>query len=167
MEATFGLTGPLSVSRGWPRLVKLPNPAAGAAASLVVGGKRTLRVLTAVATLTASAQEVTRAQHLVFKDADGALFFESPSAGAVVKSTAQTSVYAAELGYNTSAATGTAVIGIPSLLLPSGMEVELAVNGLQSEDQLSGVALLVEEWPNGPDGYPTGVQPAVPLEATT
>lgn len=159
MEATLGLTGPFTYGRGWSRLVRLPNPAAGAVASHAVPGDRTQRLIFARASLKASAQEVTRRPRLVVKDADNNVVGVFGPSGAVLKSTEQATTYAVGLGSATAAASGDAQVAIPDMMLRSGMQVVLDVAEIQTEDQLSAVAFYLEEWPNGPDGYPQGVEP--------
>lgn len=161
MESTFGLTGPISYSRGWPRLERLANPAAGANAVHLVPGDRIQRLLVARATLTAGEAAAERKPALKLLDADGVAWAVFGPSGTVVAKGVQETTWAADLGYAVTAASGEAQIGIPALLLSPGTRVEIAVAAIDAGDQLSAVSLYLEEWPNGPDGYPTGVEPTV------
>lgn len=158
MEATFGLTGPVTYGRGWHRLERLANPAAGANAVHLVPGGRIQRLLVARATLTAGEAAAERKPALKLLDADGTAWAVFGPSGTVAAKGVQETTWAADLGYAVTAASGEAQIGIPALLLSPGMKVEIAVGAIAEADQLSAVSLYLEEWPNGPDGYEAGVE---------
>lgn len=159
MEATLGLTRPFSYGRGYPELVCPLKPAAGKTSTFVVPGAFTERLVLAHAQLTASAQVATRSPRLVIADPDGNAVAVFGPSGAVLKEAVQATTYAVDLGYVTTAATGDAQVGISDFLLTTGMQVTLDVASIASEDQLDKVFFYLEKWPNGPDGYPQGVEP--------
>lgn len=174
MEATLGLTGPYTYGRGWPQLLLLPVPAVGAVASHVVPGDYHERLVIARFGLVTQAQEGTRTPTLKIEDADGHVIAEFGPAGEVLKESEQTTTWAAGLGYRNAAAKGAAQVSIPDVILSPGMKVTLAVGGIKATipkegevaekpgDQQTQPLLYVERWSTAPNGYPGGVQPAVP-----
>lgn len=161
MEATMGLTRPFSYGRGWPRLVRIADPAAGAVVTHTVPGDRLQRVVIAHALLETSEAEVTRGPILRFNDPDGNAVGRFGPTGEVAKSSTQRTTWAAGLGYRAAANTDGAQCSIPDVFLVPGMQIVFGVNNIDEGDQQSDVTLYLEEWPNGPDGYPTGVQSSV------
>lgn len=161
MEATYGLTGGVHYGRGWPHLLRPANPAAGAAASHQVPGDRIQRLVTARATLTASEAAATRGVALQLLDADGAVFAAFSPVGEVKAKEVASFTWAPGSSRTAAALGGESQTAIPDLLLLPGMSARVAVSAVDVADQLSAVSFYLEEWPNGPDGYPTGVEPAV------
>jgi hypothetical protein len=159
MEATYGLTGGVHYGRGWPHLKRVPNPAAGLPASIKVPGDRIQRMVVVRATLTASVAVATRGVALQFLDADGVVFGAFSPVGEVVKEGVASFTWAPGGSRSTAIVAGESQSAIPDLLLLPGMSAKVAVSAMDAADQLSAVSFYLEEWPNGPDGYPTGVEP--------
>jgi Flp pilus assembly protein CpaB len=160
MEATYGLTGGVHYGRGWPHLLRLANPAAGIAAVHQVPGDRVQRLVVARAKLTASEAAATREVALQLLDADGVPFGVFSPVGEVKASGAASFTWAVGSSRTTAILGGESQSAIPDLLLSPGMSVKVAVSAIDAADQLSAVSFYLEEWPNGPDGYPTGIEQA-------
>lgn len=156
MEATLGLTTPYSFGRGWPQYRRLPNAAGNAEAALVVPGNRISRVASFHCQLVTAAEAGERFPQLVFKDQDGNAWLRLPAPGPVAEGKTVRLSWALGLAFESAVIGDLAASAIPNILLPPGMSVGVAVkNGLEG-DAVSNVSALVEEFPNGWDGYPTG-----------
>lgn len=159
-QTTAGILTPLSYGRGWPQAIRLDNPAAGTAASLVTPGDRNRRVVAVRATLTASATVASRVPTLSYIDPDGIVWAAFGGISAVAASGTGATQWAVGVSTAATALTGADTVGLPDLILPPGHGISIGAAALQSADTITGVAVWVEEIPIGPGGYPVGVVPA-------
>lgn len=142
---------PLASLRGQTRDRLLANPAAGADASLTLPSGYQYRVLLASWTFTASAQVATRKPGLVLRDGDGNLRFEVLTTLGV-EAGKKVFVSGAE-GQSTQGFSANEWGGFPTpeLLIPAGWSIATLTAGIQTEDLVTGVRLLLEELS---DDYP-------------
>jgi hypothetical protein len=113
-------------------------------------------VLTACATLTASATVASRFPVLTLQNGDGFVFASFAATTAVVASGVVTVTWA--LGANIPGGAGNASPTVPltEIIMPAGFAVSIGAIGLDGADQLSNVALYLLHIPTGPTGPPQG-----------
>jgi len=165
MDATLGLTRPFSFGRGWPQLHRLADIEANEPALHLVPGSRTERLVAVHCHLETGAGGVGRFAQVDLLDADGRVWLRAPASGPVPAEEVASVNWALGLTYWHEVVGEVAVGALPDLMLRPGMAVAITVSGGQEGDLLSNISMLVEEFPNGPDGYPTGVYAVPPVLA--
>lgn len=136
---------PVDALRGQTRDRLLPAVAAGADASLVLPAGAAYRLILASYHFVASAQVATRKPGLAIKDGDGNIRWEvlttlGVEAGKTVD------VFVSEGGSTQGfSANGWGGAPGPSFLIPAGWSIATFTSGIQTEDQVSAVRLLMEE----------------------
>jgi hypothetical protein len=158
VRVTAGLTAPFGWGLAYSDWVDVPQPGAGAAASFLVDGPWSVRVIAARARLTTSAAVANRFVSLDYVDARSNV---RASSGASVAVPASQTNQQHEWHYNRAAASSGSGAATASPLLfaflPPGMTVRFTVANVDAADQLSGLTLWVEKWPTGPRGEPQGM----------
>src|SRR5690348_10798714 len=75
---TVSLLSPFGLSRGWPRVQRVADPAAGSGVVLTVPGSENWRVVSAYCNFATSAAVANRMPVVYFADPDGNHFAELP-----------------------------------------------------------------------------------------
>jgi hypothetical protein len=162
VQDTTGLLAPYGWGLGYPDWVDVPQPSAGANASVLVDGTNIVRVLAARARLTTSATVANRFVSLDYVDARSNVRASSGASVAVPAS--QTNVQH-EWDYNRAAGSSGAGAQTSSPLLftflPPGFTIRFTVLNIDGTDQLSSLSLWVERFNTGPRGEPTGMVTAL------
>lgn len=149
MTSPSGLLEPFAYGGGFRQVLAPAAPAAGAELTVTVPGDRAWRILTGVFTYTASATVANRNPHLALLDGDGNPLGEFNSGTA--QTAGQIVTYTVAAAYTWSGA-GTN-ISIPDLVIYPGFKFGFHSDTMQAGDQISGVRLLVEEFPIGRGGF--------------
>ncbi|SRR6266852_3497065 len=150
------MAGALGYQVGWQEPVYLPNPAAGAVWSYKVDGRYFERVLTITFTLVTSAVVANRFPQVQLADANGTVITAVPAGGTVVAGNNLNVTLTLEApGYSGGASGGTFGF-MPDLLIPPGWSWRAAVFGIDPGDQILGVILLVQRFPNDAASIPAG-----------
>jgi hypothetical protein len=157
-EITAFLTRPLGYSRGYPTFTQIAQPAAGAAAVVSVPGDRFYRLITARFSLATSAAVATRTPQLLWQTADSVEWARFPASGGIGASSSVVAQWAVATGSTYTGNDGSLLVSIPDVIIRPGDRIVLSAANIQAADQLSGVETYWEEFPNGPTGYPSGVQ---------
>lgn len=134
------------------RVVPVPNPAAGSEVTIRPNGLGDWLVMAVALTLTTSATVATR--HVSLSASDGTRAFLR--AGSVATQAASlTQSYSAFSGQQAAANVGpvTGIVWpVGGLWLPQGWQLATLTDALDAGDAYSDVVLLVQEYPEGPDG---------------
>ncbi|MGH9071240.1 MAG: hypothetical protein ACRDX8_08795, partial [Acidimicrobiales bacterium] len=99
----------------------------------------------------------TRYMSLNLIDPDGETILEMPAGDGQTPSGTQPYNWARGLEYVAETPSVINVAPLPHLILPPAYKVQLVMVQGQLVDKLEAVTLLVETFPTGPTGYPTGV----------
>jgi hypothetical protein len=157
MSKVYGLVQPFGYGLAYPDWLDVTTPAAGANASVVVGGENSIRVVAARATLVTDANVASRVLTLDYLDGRGNTRCRN---GAGVTVTASDTGETYEWNNSRGSAewnTGTPVFApLAPLLIPPGCTIRFTVTNIQAGDQLSALSLWVERFPTGDNGYPLG-----------
>ena len=117
------------------------SPAAGSNFTYTVPAGGTAQILNSITALfTASAAVATRFVQLQIKDAAGNLVYQLSNGQGTVASTNVRITFATGIT-NANAATGTAAIAIPALVLQPGWTVNLIATSIDVADQFSGITM--------------------------
>lgn len=165
MQRTFA-GGALSRLRGQRLDVLVPQPAAGADWSYLIAGGFAIRLLLATWVVTTSAQAAKRYPSFVVRDGDANIRLQTTDTGEIVASTAPR-VTAAQGVTTAASASGLAfTIQAPSTILDAGWSIGSLTTNLQTEDQISGVRLLIEQLieDNPGDGYGVLATPTLEID---
>lgn len=163
---TSAQLGPIGVGlpsytwgRGYTDVVLPKNPPAGQAHTHVVPSSANEVILTASATLTASAAVANRFPALMLANGDGTVYATFAATVAVAAAGIATVTWA--LGANVPNGAGGAApaVPLPDLIVPPAFRVVIGAIGLDVADQLSGLALTILHIPTGPTGPPQGTAP--------
>jgi hypothetical protein len=132
------------------KVVQIPNPAAGAEFSIRAPGEGLWRIMSLAYTLTTDVNAANRAQSLVADDGTS-VYFSTDSTVFHVASTAR-GYSAWEGAVGVTAISGDVILSFPTrgLVLPAGHTLRSLTTAIQVGDQYSGIAVQVEEFPNGP-----------------
>lgn len=142
------LLGAPSYEVGWQEPVYVPNPAAGASFTYKSDGRYYERVLAVTFALTTSAAVANRFAQLYLKDANGAVVTSVPCGGTVVAATTLSVNLFVGAPTLANSASGGSWGSLPDLLIPPGWQWALTVFGEDVADQVSGIVLLVQRFPN-------------------
>lgn len=162
MEATLGLVGPFSFGRGWPQLRTLAPVAGNEPARFVVPGGRVQRVVAVACKLVTNAEVFERFVRVNFADSDGNVWSRCPAGTKIEKELTRFFSWNIENVWQNALHGNVGLGGLPDARLTGGMVVSVEILNGQAGDAVSQIFLMVEEFPNGPDGYPTGVQEVAP-----
>lgn len=161
MSVTEGIVQPFGVGLAYADWLDVTTPAAGATASVTVGGENFVRVMAARLVITTDATVANRLVTLDYINARAVTYVQN---GASVVVTASTTAQVFEWHRNRTVAEWNAGTPIwsPLLdeLLPPGFVIKFNVASIQTTDQISGLRLWVERFPSGARGYPQGQVPA-------
>jgi len=142
------LLGAPGYAVGWQEPAYIPVPAAGAGWSYKADGRFLTRLLAATFTLVTSAVVANRFPALALTDQGGKVMAAVPAGGTVVASstlTANLAVGGPAYAFGTSGGT----YGfLPDLLIPGDWSWTLSIAGEDAGDQVSGITLLVQRYPN-------------------
>lgn len=157
---TAGLLLPYAYGRGYPELIKVPNPGAGNNVLIKVPGSEAWRVITAQCLLTTDAVVNNRAVRLTYTDADGTEFFHGAASGTVAASL--TSLTQWFIGSSAAAAMGdgSRVQALPNMFLQPSHQININVFLLDAGDTITNTTLFVERLRIGGDGYAVGMAEA-------
>lgn len=133
---------------GWQQPIYLPNPAAGAQWTRKTDGRYFERLIAVTFTLTADAVVANRVPSLVLADSNGKVITTVPAGGTVVASTVLTTFLSRNAPAFAAAAVGNAYGYLPDLMTPPDWSWSSVVAGMDAADQISGVTLLVQQFPN-------------------
>lgn len=140
---------------GWPELIELGQPAAGALATRRIPGETYEAIVTARSVLTTSAVVANRFPGLDVLDGDGTLIFRVNSPTAVVASTTRRTYWAERFGAVVTSASGDESLPFSGALFPPGCAFRFNVDTIDAGDQLSLLSLVVWRIPSaewGPSG---------------
>lgn len=157
--ATYGLSAPYKYGRAYQEIVKVADPSAGAAATFTVGGRNSIRILTAYVLLTTSATVANRFLTLDYLDGDGGIFARIPQAGAVAASDTGNGSWILGLGTNGNPIANGKYAPLPPLVLPPGFGIQVTAFNLDTTDAITDLVLYAERYSTGQDGYPLGLDP--------
>jgi hypothetical protein len=133
---------------GWQEPLYLPSPAVGAQWSHKCDGRYYERLLAVSFTLTASAAVPQRFPVLNLTDTNGVVITEVPAGAGVAASTSLVAYLATGVPGIANASAGAAYGYLPDLLIPPGWAWSSQVFGMDVADQLSGIVMLVQRFPN-------------------
>lgn len=141
---------------GWQEPVAVAVPAAGGQWAHKVDGRYLTRLLAVTFTLVTSAVVANRFPAVNLTDNNGRLITSVPAGGTVVaSSTLNVFLTTGAPAYAFGASGGTFGF-LPDLLVPGDYSWGSAVSGMDAGDQLSGVVLLVQRFPNDAASIPAG-----------
>lgn len=142
------LLGAPSYEVGWQEAVYIPNPAPGAAFTYTVPGRYYERLLAASFGLTTSIAVANRFAQFYLKDINGNVITSVPCGGVVAASTTLgVNLFAGAPAF-ASGTSGGSWGAIPDLLVPPGWQWSLTVFAEDVADQVTGIILLVQRFPN-------------------
>lgn len=142
------INGMLGFQVGWQEPVYLPTPAAGAAWTYTVDGRNFERLLSVYYVLAASAVVANRTTQLNLLDVAGRTILVV-GAGATVTA-GQTKFCSLQIqSPSIEGGIPSGSVGwLPDLLLPPGWQWQLVIANEDVADQVSGVVLLLQRFPN-------------------
>lgn len=133
---------------GWQQPLYLPNPAAGAGWTHKVDGRYYERVLAVTFTLVTSVVVANRFPAVTLTDNLGRTITSVPAGNSVPASTTL-NVFLARNAPAYDFGTGGGSFGfMPDLMVPPDWSWSCNVAGIDVADQLSGIVLLVQQYPN-------------------
>lgn len=157
MQVTYGLTAPFQHGRGFQRLITEPDPAAGDPFVYTVPGDVWARLILCAFTLTTSDTTGDRLVSVTYSTKDGTTYGADGTQAAVAASTAPAQFYGSSERAQSEWSTADQIFfPLWGGFLPSGTVVGINVAGIDTTDQLAGVALLFEQFETGDAGYPIG-----------
>jgi hypothetical protein len=156
----------LSRIRGERRDITLPAPAAGADWVYTLANGSGFRVLALVWTLTASAQVAKRYPSFRIQDGDGNTRLLVPDTGEVAAASVATVSAAQNITTATSSSGLIFGLQVPNLIMDQGWRIGSFTTNLQTEDQISGVRMLLEQLLEDNPGEGAGVphQPTLEID---
>lgn len=142
------VNGYAAINNGWQEEIVIPAPAAGSSSiTRLIPGETWEKVLAGYVTLTNSATVATRELFIVFADGDGNTMYETQALeGSAAGVTSQ--VAFAVGGPQILSTAGLSVASMPELLLKSGWQFQINGVGIQADDVLSGMRLIVQRFPS-------------------
>lgn len=152
----LGLTTGVSFGPGFVRIVPVPTPAAGSAASVRSDGAEVWRPMLVSVQLVTSAVVANRGLFLALLDEDGNILYRIPQTAAVVANSTVLAQWAQGSPGAYAGANGDLVSFVPSLLVYGGYSLVVGALALDAGDQISKGRMYVEAYPTGPAAYPTG-----------
>lgn len=142
------LLGAPSFAVGWQEPVYIPDPAAGATWKHTVDGRYFERIVSVRWGYLASAEVVNRYPLLTWRDANGTIVLRTPAMEVIVAGN-NLSMNSTVDGYSDFGRNqGEQFGGLPDLMIPAGWSLAGDVVGIDAGDQVSGVVLLVQRFPN-------------------
>lgn len=151
------LLGGPAYAVGWQEPVYLPNPAAGATWKFTVDGRYHTRVISIRWGYAASGVVVNRFPMLTLRDANGTIVFRSPAMQQIIAGN-NLAMNSYRFGYTDFAQNQAEQFsGLPDVLLPPGWSWSGDVVNIDAGDQISGVVLLVQRYPNDTLEIPAAV----------
>lgn len=133
---------------GWQEPVYVPAPAPGAQWVYKVDGRFTERVLSIRMVLTTSAVVANRFPRVQVTDHNGTVVISSLAGQSVAANSSLISNLFTGSSDNANGGAGDTFGDIPSLLIPPGWSWGSTVASMDAADQLSGIVLLVQRYPN-------------------
>lgn len=153
---TVGLLAPFAVGRGYPQVKRVAQPAAGAGFSYQVtqGAVENLRAVRFQ--LVTSAAVANRVPRLELQDGDASVVLAIEATAAQAASLTDSYLFLAGVGVQLTGASGRIVLPLPDVFTPPGFAWVLTVGAVDAADQVSGVQVFTELFPEGPTGEPQG-----------
>lgn len=149
MRTYSDLLGPVAYGVGFQQVKAPADPAPGAELTLKVPGDRAWRVIMGSFNLVTSATVGTRFPDVTFLDGDGNTLCQfRPAATQAASAGAR---YGIAVGFMTDSLSE--MIAIPSVVIHPGFKIKIGAEGIVAGDQISGIRLLVEEFPIGRGGF--------------
>src|SRR6267142_1490704 len=142
------MMGALDHQVGWQEPVYIPNPAAGQNWKFKVDGRYFTRVLSVTFVLQTSAVVANRFPQLQLLDSNGVLITEIGAGGTVVATSNLQNYLTVGNPFISAGASGGSFGYMPDLLIPPDWSWQSQVFGIDAGDQLSGIVLLVQRFPN-------------------
>lgn len=142
------MVNPPGFAIGWQEPVYIPNPPVGQVWSHTADGRYYERLISARWTLTTDAVAVTRLPRLQLLDTNGVVMASVAAGSGVAASSAATPTLVAGLSVLATGASGDLAGFLPDVLIPPGWTWAATVIGIDPGDQQSGIALLVQRFPN-------------------
>lgn len=145
--------------RGVPRLLRVPQPAAGSDWSLTLPGEAWWRVVSCHATYTISTA-VGVGRTIGYRVTDGSTVLVDTTYGVALSIAATHLITLLALWPTGSALTNNerACLALPDLVLPPGFVIGTRTFQIQPADQWSAIDILVEEHDLGPEGAGIGLE---------
>ena len=150
------MTGALSHQVGWQEPVYLPQPPAGQNWKFKVDGRYFTRVLSVTFVLQTSAVVANRFPQLQLLDQNGVLVTAIGAGGTVVASSNLQNYLTVGNPFISAGASGGSFGYMPDFLIPPDWSWQSQVFGIDPGDQLSGIVLLVQRFPNDAASQPSG-----------
>lgn len=143
-----------SYAVGWQEPIYIPNPAPGQSWSYKVDGRWYERLISVRWSFSASAVVANRYPLITVRDHNGVIVLRSPAmqvivAGNNVAMNSRFNGYA-DFGQNQ----GEQFSGLPDLMLPPGWSWSGDVIGMDAGDVVSGVVLIMQQYPNDTASIP-------------
>jgi len=142
------MMGALDHQVGWQEPVYIPNPAAGQNWKFKVDGRYFTRVLSVTFVLQTSAVVANRFPQLQLLDSNGVLITAIGAGGTVVATSNLQNYLTVGNPFISAGASGGSFGYMPDLLIPPDWSWQSQVFGIDAGDQLSGIVLLVQRFPN-------------------
>lgn len=150
------MAGALAHQAGWQEPVYLPQPAAGQNWKFKVDGRYFTRVLAMTFVLQTSAVVANRFPQLQLVDQNGVVITAVQAGGTVVASSNLQNYLTVNTPFGSGGASGGSFGNIPDFLIPPDWSWQSAIFGIDPGDQLSGIVLLVQRFPNDTASQPSG-----------
>ena len=142
------MVSPPGYAVGWQEPVYMPAPAAGQNWLHPVDGRYYERLVSARFTLTTSAVVATRACQVRLMDGNGNIVLTIPVSGGVTAGGSVSVNAVAGAPAVTTGTQGDIATFIPDLLIPPDWSWGSHVVAMDAGDQVSGIVLLVQRFPN-------------------
>ena len=155
---TAGLLEPFSEGFGYQDTLDPANPGANTNLAIVVGGENWVRVLDAIATITTDANVANRFVSLDFINPRGVTYIRN-AAGLVVTASTTNQVFQwNEQRTDAQWAANTPVLApVSSIFLPPNSTIQITIDSKQAGDTITNAHFVIERYPTGPRGMPSGV----------
>jgi hypothetical protein len=156
---TVSLLSPFGFTRGFPKVRRVPDPAAGSSVVLTVPGSENWRVVSVYCNFATSAVVANRMPVVYFSDPDGSRFAEQPCPNVVPASGVIRPFWGIGAGNGFGSNDGSRAAGLLDVILPGGFRVEVGGTNLDVADAITGITLFTEVFLIGAGGYPVGPWP--------
>ncbi len=153
---TVGLLAPFSVGRGYPQVVRVASPAAGAGFNYRAQQGATENVRAVSFQLVTSAAVANRVPRLDLQDGDNLVVVSVQATVAQAASLTAFWTFQVGVGAAIVGAGNVTALPLPDLFMPDGFRWVLSVGAVDVADQVSAVQVITEIFPMGPTGEPQG-----------
>ena len=153
---TVGLLAPYAVGRGYPQVKRISQPAAGAGFTYTASGGAVENVRAIRFQLATSAAVANRTVRLELQDGDATPVLAIEHTAALAASLSRQYSFLTGLGAAIIGAGTRDAMPLPDVFVPVGFSWVLIVGAIDAADQVSGVQVYTEVFPEGPTGEPQG-----------